>query len=260
MAQTVFDVGDAITSRLKLGIVPDGTTNVTITVTRPDGTAIVSPALSGWINTDEKVAQWYATDDGTPGGTRLSAAGDWLIVWTVTGTGASVTAKVYPVRELPGTSTRPAWSPFLSDVADFVPVLTIDATAPGSQTYLGTFTGNTSPTDEQAQRHVDAAVAFVGAGFGTLTVPLQRMARTVAAMRAAATLARAFARDAGMETLAASLERQAAADLKALIAAVEDASATTLSTVPVLYAPQPVEWGDQLFQDFRSYPYPYNNL
>jgi hypothetical protein len=247
MPQTVYDVGDPITSRLKLGVVPDGTTTVTASVTRPDGTAIVGlTPSSGWTNGDEKTIQFYATDDGTTGASIDNAAGDWLVVWKVTGTGASISPKVYPVAPLPGATTRPTWSPFLSDVADFIPALTVDLTDPGSQTYLGTFTGSTSPTDEQAQRHIDAAVSFVGAGFGTLTGQLPRMARSVAAMRAAATIARAFSREPSYADLATSLERQAAADLRVLLEAVENASVTTLSSAPVLIAPEPVAWGDDL--------------
>lgn len=243
MPQTVYDVGDPITSRLKLGVTPDGTSVATVTVTRPDGTVLAGLSPGAWVG-DEKTVQWYATDDGTPSGTVVSAGGDWLAVWKVTGTGASVSAKVYNVTPLPGTSTRVSWSPFLSDVADHVPWLTVDTTTPGSQIYLGTFTGNTSPTDEQAQRHIDAAAAFVGAGFGILTGQLPRMARAVTALRAAATLALAFARHAEDRATAAALERQAAADLKVLQNAVENASASTLATAPVMFAPDPVWWGD----------------
>lgn len=144
MPQTVYDVGDPITSRLKLGVTPDGGTVATVTVKRPDGATIAGLTPGAFVG-DEKTVQWYATDDGTPNGTVLAAAGDWLAVWKVTGTGASVAAKVYNVAPLPGTSTRAGWSPFLSDVADFVPFLTVDTVTPGSQLYLGTFTGVTSP-------------------------------------------------------------------------------------------------------------------
>lgn len=247
MPQTVFQAGSPITSRFTLGVVPDGSTAVTVSVQRPDGTAITVPAPSGWVNTSQKTIQFYATDDGAAGSPTNSAAGDWLVVWTATGVGASVAPKVYNVAPLPGTGTRPAWSPFLSDVADFIPALTVDTTIPGSQTYLGTFTGNTSPTDEQAQRHVDAAVALVGAGFSVLAdAGLRRMARSVAAMRAAATIARAFSREPSYADLATALERQAAADLKVLVEAVENADSTTLSSAPVLIAPEPVAHGDWL--------------
>lgn len=113
MPQTVYDVGDPITSRLKLGVTPDGSTVATVTLQRPDGTSVaITPGA--WVG-DEKTAQFYATDDGTVSGTLLAAAGDWLAVWKVTGTGASVTPKVYNVAPLPGTGTRPSWSPFLSE-------------------------------------------------------------------------------------------------------------------------------------------------
>lgn len=250
MAQTVYDVGDPITSRLKLGVTPDGTSTPTVVVSRPDGTTIAGLVISGaWSGTagDERTVQFFATDDGTANGTTLAAAGDWLAVWKVTGTGASVSAKVYNVAPLPGTTTRTAWSPFLSDVADHVPFLTIDPTTPGSQVYLGTFTGYTSPTDEQAQRHIDAAVAIVGAGFAaTLTGALPRMARAVAAIWAAATLCRAFARDADTRALAEALARQASVDLKVLQAAVDNANEDDLSAAPVLIAPSPVPWGDDI--------------
>lgn len=254
MPQTVYDMGDPITSRLTLGVTPDGTTSVTVAVYRPDGTPItVSPSL-GWTGTagDEKTAQFYATDDGTAGGTTTSAAGDWLVVWKVTGTGASVTPKIYNVDPLPGTSTRVSWSPFLSDVADHVPFLTIDQRTPGMQTYLGTFTGWTSPTDEVAQRHIDQAVAIIGAGFGTLTGALPRMARSVAALWAAASLCRAYARDRDTRDLAAQLTAAATAELKVLVAAVDNAGADALDAVPVMYAPTPVPWGDSLEVGYRA--------
>lgn len=247
MPQTVYDVGDPITSRLKLGVTPDGTTTRSVTVTRPDGTAIaVTP---GAFVGDEVTVQFYATDDGTPSAPVLNAGGDWLAVWTVTGTGASVTPKIYNVTPLPGVSTRVAWSPFLSDVADHVPFLTIDQRTPGSQLYLGTFTGWTSPTDEVAQRHIDDAVSIVGSGFTTLTGALPRMARTVAALWAAASLCRAYARDQTTRQLAADLTAQANAQLKVLKDAVDNAGTTTLNALPVAYAPEPVPWGDDLLLD-----------
>jgi hypothetical protein len=242
MPQTVYDPGDPITSRLKLGVIPDGTTSASATLLRPGNVSI--PVAPGAFVGDEATFQFYATDDGTVGGTVDASAGDWVAVWRVTGTGASITAKVYSVAPLPGTTTRPSWSPFLSDVADHVPFLTIDTTVPGSQLYLGTFTGYTSPTDEQAQRHIDQAVAVVGAGFGTLTGTLPRMARSVAAVWAAASLCRAFARDAETRAIANDLTMAAKADLKVLQDAVENAGSSTLSAVPVLIAPEPVAWGD----------------
>lgn len=243
MPQTVYDVGDPITSRLKLGVTPDGSTVPSVVVKRPDGAAVA--AAPGAFVGDEVTVQFYATDDGTPSAPVLNSGGDWLVVWTVTGTGASVTPKVYNVTPLPGTSTRPDWSPFLSDVADHVPFLTIDQSTPGSQVYLGTFTGYTSPTDEVAQRHIDRAASIVGAGFSTLTAAaLIGMARTVTALWAAASLCRAYARDRSDQATADALERQAAAQLKILQTTVDNTGDSTLNALPVMFAPDPVPWGD----------------
>jgi hypothetical protein len=87
-------------------------------------------------------------------------------------------------------------------------------------------------------------VAIVGAGFTTLTGTLPRMARSVAATWAAATLCRAFARDAETVARAADLMRQAQADLKILTSAVGNTGSTTLNALPVLRGPDPVPWGD----------------
>lgn len=245
MPQTVYDVGDPITSRLNLGVTPDGTTHVTITVTRPDGTAIPTPSVGAWENVDEAPAQWYATDDGTASGTTLAAAGDWLAVWKVTGTGANVAAKVYNVAPLPGTSTRPGWSPFLSQVADRVPFLTVDTTTPGQQIYLGTFTGTTTPTDEIAQRHIDGAVALIRPAVPTITTVLYPAAREVAILRAAASLLRAYPRRQEDVTAASQLDSRADAAYKALVIAAEQEGNTPGAIgVPYWSFPTPPVWGD----------------
>lgn len=255
MTQTVFDAGDPITSRLKLGVTPDGTTVATLVVYRPDGSVVAGIVPAGtWSGTggDEKTAQWFATDDGTAGGTTTDGLynGDWLAVWKVTGTGASVSPKVYNVIPLPGTTTRPPWSPFLSDVADFVPWLTVDSRTPGDQFYLGTFTGWTVPTDEQAQRHVDRAAAFVRPYVGVVPSGSQAivygLARTATAMRAASTLARAFPRNGNRDDvgMAASIAADADKACKALEEAADNASANPSNALPIWYSPDPVWYGD----------------
>lgn len=247
MTQTVFTAGSPITSRLKLGITPDGTTTVNVTARRPDGTAVSTTAPSAWGGTagDEMSVQWFATDDGASGSATLSAVGDWLVVWTVTGTGAVVAPKVYNVAPLPGTGTRPAWSPFLSDVADHAPFLTVDTLTPGSQLWLGTFTGATSPTDEQAQRHVDAAVAAIAARTGAIPSTLYGLARATAALRAAASILRAFARNRDDRDAAATLDARADADLAQLVDGAETAGTVTpTGPAPVGIYPDPVAWGD----------------
>jgi hypothetical protein len=246
MPQTVYMAGNPITSRIRLGVTPDGTTTVALTVFRPDGTTLdPSPALSPAWENGERTAQWFATNDGFQGSAVDAADGDWLAVWRVTGTGSTVASKVYSVAPLPGTGTRPAWSPFLSEVADHVPFLTIDSTTPGSQLYLGTFTGATTPTDEQAQRHVDRAVATVSARVGTIPVALYPLARGVAAARAAAAILRAFPRTRDDRDAAAELDRRADADFVQLVDGAESAgTAASAGPLPVAYFPAPNTWGD----------------
>lgn len=250
MPQTVYDVGDPITSRLKLGVVPDGTTVATVVVRRPDNTVITGLVPSAWegASGDEKTIQWYATDDGAVGtaGTAGVADGDWLVVWSIQGKGASVTAKVYPVRPLPGTATRPRWVPFLSEVADFVPWLTLDTATPGGQLYLGTFTGNTTPSDEQAQRHIDRITRPITERWPDLSTDLYESARSYVALRAAARLARAFPRFSADLSDATDLAREADASWALL---VDAADATTVSPtadghVPIYAFPDPPVWGD----------------
>lgn len=245
MPQTVYDVGDPISTRIKLGVVPDGTTAAALTIRRPDGTTIATPAIGPWENVDEKAAQFYATDDGTANGTTLHADGDWLAVWRITGQGANIAPKVYNVVPLPGTSLRPAWSPFLSQVADHVPYLTVDTVTPGSQLYLGTFTGFTTPTDEVAQRHVDDAVALMLPAIPTISSVLYPAARTVAALRAAASLARAFPRRPEDLAAAAALETRADVSWKVLVEAAEnEGSAASTVLNPRWSFPLPPTYGD----------------
>ncbi len=235
MPQTVYDVGDPITSRLKLGVTPDGTTAVTVAVTKPDGSSQSTTSVNGPVNGDEYTVQWTA-----------GMANDYVAVWTVTGTGAGVQAKVYNVRALPSASnTRPGWAPFLSDVADYIPRMTIDTTTPGSAIEYGTFNGNTTPTDEQAMRLVDAAVGSVLAATGTLAATVQGQAKTTAALRAAASILRAYARNAADLSTADALDRRADAELTRLAAANAAAgSASAVALVPEWSFPAPCAWGD----------------
>jgi hypothetical protein len=257
MAQTVFDAGDPITSRLKLGQAPDGTTNVTVSVRRPDGTALTGLIISafGGTDLDEKTVQWYATNDGAAGSPTTAAAGDWLAVWTVTGKGASVSPKVYSVYPLPGTATNPTWMPFMREVGDYIPWLTLDTAIPGGDTFLGTFTGTTYPTDEQAVRHVERVIRPITERWPTLPTTVYELARSYVTLRSAASLARAFPREAGgtigqgAQSAADALDRQADALWAALVKTADDAQAegtnpTGTGNVPVWAFPTPVAFGD----------------
>jgi len=174
MAQTVFDLGDPITSRLTLGVTPDGTTAVSVVILKPDGSTLAAPAITGPAGQD-----YTATFTG-------AINGDYVAIWTVTGTGAGVQAKVYNVRPLPSPSnTRPVWTPFLSEVGDYIPSKTRDIT-PGSDVILGTFNGLTHPDDGQAQRMLDKACTGILSLLGSVSPSEYAQAGAVAAIRAAA--------------------------------------------------------------------------
>jgi hypothetical protein len=235
MPQTVYDLGDPITSRLTLGVAPDITTVVTVVVTRPDGTTQYSGPPAGSVGA-EYSQQFVAT-----------ATGDYVAVWTIAGTGAGVQAKIYNVRALPtASSSRPVWAPFLSDVADYIPRLTIDMVTPGSAVEYGTFNGLTTPTDEQAMRLVDAAVGSVLTAAGTIQDSIAGQATTVAALRAAAAIQRAYPRGSNEMSVADALDRRADAELARLIIANEAAGASPPSGVllPRWSFPRPTTWGD----------------
>lgn len=234
MAQTVFDVGDPVVTRLKLGITPDGSTIAVVAVLKPDGSTLAAPPVTGPVNTDEYTAQFAAT-----------LAGDWVAIWTVTGAGAGVQAKVYNVRALPSASnTRPVWAPFLSDVGDFVPHKTRDLSSPGTDLILGTFTGATLPTDEQAHRVLDGAITTVAGVASPLDPALYDLARRAAAIRAAADIELAWPERASDMTTYDALNRRADAELARLKEAASHTTTGPVATSPQWSFPDPPNWAD----------------
>lgn len=237
MAQTVYDHGDPITSRLTLGVTPDGTTTVSVQWLLPSG-GTTAGTVVGPISGDQYTSQQL---------TGVTGPGDYVAVWTVAGTGAGVQTKVYNVRRLPGSAPdRAAWVPFLSDVADHVPRLTVDTVTPGSAIEYGTFTGTTSPTDEQVQRLIDAAAATLAATVGTVDTALYGLARAVTALRAAAAVQRAYPRDPSDLNTASQLDARAEAELKRLITANTAAGQASVPAAvsPYWSFPPAVAWGD----------------
>lgn len=245
MAQTVFEVGDLITSRLHLGVDPDVTTTVTFKVYRPDGTEITGLNASAFVG-QVKTLQFYATDDGTASGTALAASGDWLVVWKVTGTGASVSAKVYNVTPLPTQGSNPAWMPFLSDVADYVPWTTIALDIPGGDTFYGTWTGSTYPTDEQAIRIIERVARPISEHWADLPTATFELARSYVALRAAADIARAYPRNPADVTAADAWDKRADLLWLQLKQIADDSTTNPIAAgqKPVFAFPGPVAWGD----------------
>lgn len=139
-----------------------------------------------------------------------------------------------------------AWAPTLEQVAIWVPWLTTSTATPGNQTYAGTFTTTTSPTDAQAQAHIDRSVAVIGAGISaTLPTTLYPLASAVTALKTAIALARSFPRSAADLVFADALEKQYNTDYQALIVSIDQTGTSPVEAYPVWTAPDPVWWGDR---------------
>lgn len=150
-----------------------------------------------------------------------------------------------------------SWQPTTGQVAAYVPWLTVSATDPGSQAYLGDFTSDTVPTGAEAQRHITDAAVTVGAGLGALTAALEPLAALAASLLAAATLAAAYARSDDDRDRAQALYDRYAQASTALTTAAENAGSSTTDALPVISAPDPVPWGDSLLVD-QVGPYPWS--
>jgi hypothetical protein len=147
------------------------------------------------------------------------------------------------------------WDPPLAQVAGYVPWLTIDVTRPADQVYLNTFTVNTSPPNIVAEQHIADAGTLILGRIPTMPTALYEQAAVAAARMAAATLAVAYARDEDQVRRAAALTVLAASALADLITDADNAGADSLSPLPVLFAPDPVPWGDSLLVDASATAY-----
>lgn len=157
-----------------------------------------------------------------------------------------------PIPAGPGASAV-TWAPTLPEVADYVPRLTVDTTTAGAATELGTFTTTTTPDTDSAQRIINGAVAGVEATIGTtLAEALHPLANTVAALRAAATMLRAYAHHTGNDlAIAAAYDARADAEMARLTFAIADAADGevdgtdgALEILPMWSMPAAVSWGD----------------
>lgn len=143
----------------------------------------------------------------------------------------------------------PSWSPSLEQVADHIPTRTRDPAQPGDTTLRGTFTSSTEPTDEQARRHINAAVAEVlGAVGGTIPAAptfLHQLASEAAALRAAADIELGFPNRNADADRWTQLDQRAKDVLQRLIDAVNDqGSGPEGGLLPAWSMPCPPWWGD----------------
>ncbi|WP_406200153.1 hypothetical protein OG331_25230 [Streptomyces sp. NBC_01017] len=101
------DVGDVVTAQLVVAPY-DGTTSASLAVTAPDGT-VSSPVAS----TADGGQTWTAP-------LTYTAAGVWLLRWTVTGTGASVENQQVAVAPTPGAGQTGRVYATTTDLANYL--------------------------------------------------------------------------------------------------------------------------------------------
>lgn len=210
---------------------------ISLTVLRPDATLTVFAAP-----TADGVGQYHQDLSAVD----LAQVGDYLYEWTTTGTGAGVMVGALTVYEALAVGVYPT----RPQVAKYVPQRTI--VADQSSDLPGTDFGPlTTPTADQADDHIAAAVLWVADRCGTLDASLYGTAAAVAAVRAAGMIELSYpVRDADINT-AEQLLAQADAWLTALCEANEatdgGGGGDTPSGVLARWAfPAPVAWGDTL--------------
>jgi hypothetical protein len=223
---------------------PTTVTSATLTVTNPVGVAgtpivVTVPTTVGVY--DFLVDVTVSPYSGTPGqyvwrsvsaGTIVQETDGWFVVRS---------------RRTPG----PVWTPELDAVGDLIPARTLSSiNTPGLEVYLGTFTATTTPTDDQARRHVDAAVAQVLARCGVIDPTLNDYARVAAATRAAATIELAYPTKVGDLNTYDRLWAQSEVLLTDLADNNTQSTGAPVSLaqslMPQWSYPVPVPWGDRL--------------
>lgn len=231
-----------------LDVTPAATDTVgVLTVHRPDGTHSTLTVTAGPLGADPGSGQPTRRLTGTA--VTYTLPGRWVLSWQVSGTGVGVEDVEVWVTPAP-VPGGPTWTPGLSRVAQYIPRLTVDTVTPGSAAELGTFNAYTNPDDVKAQHHIDDAVAGVLAILPVVPAGLEPLARTVAALRAAASLQRSYSNTSnGLDTLqiAAALDARADADLARLRTAIDDLADGDgdgfFDIAPIYSSPAAPPWG-----------------
>jgi hypothetical protein len=153
------------------------------------------------------------------------------------------------------------WAPTLPDVARHIPTRTRDVKTPGSDALLGTFTGSTTPTSDQAQAVIDGVVGTLLASVGALPdnhPDLLVAARIACEWRAAADIEIAYPnRDADVQVYE-QLDLRAQAAWAAFTTALGNigGSPSGPDSVPEWCFPPGPPWGD-LSPGSGADPYPW---
>lgn len=228
------------TDQLTLTVEPyDTDTLATLLLTAPDGT-VSTPSVS---SVDHHT--WTANP-------VYNAAGKWVARWLITGTGAGVTFEDVWVSRPASPAAAVAWRPELWQVADHIPGRTLVGAVDGYGNALATFTADTHPTDQQAQRLITAACAWVLAKTGPVDATLTDLAQTVAATWAAARIELTWPDNRDDLNTADQLYKQATDmrdDLWRANEAVtgQDPEDPQAHLFPVYSFPAPEPWGDISF-------------
>lgn len=141
-----------------------------------------------------------------------------------------------------------AWAPALDDIARHIPTRTRDTDDPGSDELLGTFTQHTTPTADQAQPIIDAAVAGVLSRTGPLDATdaaLLDAARVAAEWRAAADIELAYPQRDADVFVYQQLDARAQYELTGLLRRLQGQGEGFADAVPAWSAPDPPVYADQ---------------
>lgn len=237
---TAYALGSPATVTLSVAPFDAGTT-VAAFLIDPTGLQIIALGLD-----DDGSGTWT----GTIAADDLNVVGNWSVKWVVEGLGATIAWDTLTVLPDPGQPVSSAYDPTLTQVADYIPGRTLTYLTPGVETYLGTFTEDTTPSDEQVGRLIRSAVNTVTSRVGVVQDVLADRARDVAACLTAAYVELAFpVRAADLNTydkLSALAEAKLAALAESNLALGATPTGLATALLPTWSYPEPVAWGDQL--------------
>lgn len=140
-----------------------------------------------------------------------------------------------------------AWAPTLSDVGKVVSRRTRDTRTRGSDALLGTFTANTTPTDEQVQARIDDVVSSTLARVGDMpSVPgdVATAARMYVELRVGADIELAYANREADLSVYRDLSARADDAWKALQEAMKGSGGGSVEQFPEFAYPAAPWWGD----------------